>query len=106
MVTPATTESIVNIWLDNKSQFTGRGNYVGVPRIITKADLEAKTWWRGNVCKKGFGENEANFLCRKSGFPDGGTFTTHRDLEEKYRRDYGWNDSPKTLPSPTVRPMQ
>ena len=33
------------------------------------------------VCNEGFGVNEAELMCRKAGFPEGGTY---RDLEERY----------------------
>eukprot|EP00116_Pleurobrachia_bachei_P006829 sb/3467091/ len=70
--------------LEHNTHRSGRiaynGSYVGVPRIIFSESRVSR-----RVCEEGFSGYEADFLCRKLGFPDGGTYITCKDLEERYR---------------------
>nr|AFK75434.1 putative secretory peptide-24 [Pleurobrachia bachei] len=85
LVTLATTDTISLIRLVNKGYAGasyGSETYVGVPVMRYNSGFHAYT----RVCDDDmFGDNEANFLCRKAGFRKGGKSTTYGDLEEKYR---------------------
>eukprot|EP00116_Pleurobrachia_bachei_P007822 sb/3468084/ len=57
---------------------------------------ESGTYTR--FCEEGFSGNEADFLCRRLGFPDGGNFTTYKELEERYRPEsWRWKYMPGNL---------
>eukprot|EP00116_Pleurobrachia_bachei_P003309 sb/3463571/ len=71
-----TAVKIGPIRLTNRAEYGRDGTYIGFPRIFSEET---------RVCEEGFGRNEADFLCRKAEFPDGGTFATYNDLEERYR---------------------
>eukprot|EP00116_Pleurobrachia_bachei_P002775 sb/3463037/ len=89
-----TAVKIDNVELFNRGAAGRDGTYVGVPVIYSR---EFGLYRR--VCKDGFSGNEADFLCRRLGFPDGGNFTTYKKLEERYQisRDSRILDRPGNL---------
>ena len=74
---------INKIKMFNKVGWPSNAIYIGVP--VTQTKYRNVSALPTRVCEEGFGDNEADFLCRKLGFHDGGTFTTYKNLEERYQ---------------------
>ena len=74
------TPRLLNYGYDKGNAFSG--TTVGL--LAVKLSWDTPTMTR-MVSTDGFGANEANFFCRKLGFPGGGDFTSWKDLDEVYK---------------------